>query len=323
MIVITLGEITGIGPEVVLKAIKKFSPDKVKIIGNRYVLEKIYRKLKISFDYSPYLLEVVDKCDFSFGKPDEKTARFALESLKLAVDLVKRGEAEGMVTAPICKENIWNAGFKFPGQTEFLAREFNIKNYSLLAYDKDIKITFLTLHTPMRRVSSFINADAVIEKGLLFYDFLSRFEGVKSPRIGVFSLNPHSDEFSLGEEARMKEGIKKLNALKIRIEGPLPADSFLWFYKKYNGFISPYHDQGMIIAKTISKGKGINTTLGLPFIRTSPLHGTAFDIAGKGIASSKGIEEAIRLCLKWSTALSHSGGKRRIPAWLSKEAMGN
>ncbi len=304
MILITLGEISGIGPEIVLKSIKRFPPGKVKIIGNKYVLEKAVRKLKMSFDYKSYLLDIIDKCDFEFGKPDKKTGRFALEGLKLAVALVKKGEAKGIVTAPISKENIWRAGFRFPGQTEFLAREFGVKNYCLLGYHKDIKVAFLTLHTLLRRVPFLITTNLVIEKGLLLYDFLFRFEGVKSPKIGLFSLNPHGEEFSLGEETRMREGIKKLNDLGIKVAGPLPADSFIWFYKEYDAFISPYHDQGMIIVKSLSKGKGVNMTLGLPFIRTSPLHGTAFDIAGKGIACAGGMEEAIRVCLKKTLTIS-------------------
>lgn len=299
MIVITLGEITGIGPEVVLKAIGKFPPEKVKIIGAQSVLDETKSGLKLPINFQPYLLDFLEKIDFAFGKPDRKTGRFAFESLKIAVSMVKKGEARGIVTAPISKENIYQAGFRYPGQTEFLAKEFRVKNYCLLAYHKEIKVVFLTLHQPLKKVPSLINSHSVIEKGLLLYDFLVRFEGIKRPKIGLFSLNPHGKEFSLGEEEEMEKGIRKLRGLGIDISGLMPADSFLWYYQKYDGFISPYHDQGMVMVKALSRGKGINTTLGLPFIRTSPLHGTAFDIAGKGKADSKGMEEAIRLGLKW------------------------
>ncbi|MEO0102257.1 MAG: 4-hydroxythreonine-4-phosphate dehydrogenase PdxA [candidate division WOR-3 bacterium] len=299
MIVITLGEITGIGPEIVLKAIGKFSPEKVKIIGSKSVLAETKSKLKLQINFQPYLLDLLEKIDFEFGKPDRKTGRFAFEGLRIAVSMVKKGEAKGVVTAPISKENIYQAGFRYPGQTEFFAQEFRVKNYCLLAYHKEIKVAFLTLHCPLKKVPALINSHLVMEKGLLLYDFLSRFEGIKRPKIGLFSLNPHGREFSSGEEEEMEKGIRRLRDLGIDISGLMPADSFFWYYKKYDGFISPYHDQGMIMVKTLGRGKGVNITLGLPFIRTAPLHGTAFDIAGKGKADSKSIEEAIRLGLKW------------------------
>ncbi|MEO0101954.1 MAG: 4-hydroxythreonine-4-phosphate dehydrogenase PdxA [candidate division WOR-3 bacterium] len=300
VVVVTLGEITGIGPEVVLKAIAKFPPQEVKIIGARVLLTKLREKLKIAIDFEPYLLDFLPGIDFTFGKPDRKTAQFAWEGLKVGVSLIKKGEAKGIVTAPISKSNLYRIGFPYPGQTEFFAQEFGVRNYCFLAYHKKIKVAFLTLHCPLKEVPSWIKTRSVVEKGLLLYDFLHRLEGIESPRIGLFSLNPHGGEFSRGEEKEMAKGIKRLKDLGIDIVGTLPADSFLFYYKRYDGFISPYHDQGMIMVKTIGKGKGINTTLGLPFIRTSPLHGTAFDIAGKGVADSRGMEEAIRLCRKWA-----------------------
>ncbi len=300
MIVVTLGEITGIGPEIVLKTIGLFSPERVKVIGNQAVLEKTRQLLSLKFNFEPYLLDFLEEVDFEFARPTRKTGKFALAGLKFAVEMLKRGEAKGVVTAPISKENIYQVGFNFPGQTEFFAREFRVKNYCLLAYCRKIKIAFLTLHTPLKKVPSFITTCSFVEKALLLYDFLTRIEGIDSPRIGLFSLNPHGREFSLGEEEKLDEGIRRLKRLGINIFGPLSADAFPFFYQRYDGFISPYHDQGMIIVKSLAFGRGINTTLGLPFVRTSPLHGTAFDIAGKGTADARGMKEAIRLALKWT-----------------------
>jgi 4-hydroxythreonine-4-phosphate dehydrogenase len=301
MVLVTLGEITGIGPEIVLKAIRKFPPDEVKIIGSKAVLEKQRERMRTiwrDFDYHPYLLDLLPGVDFTFSEPTEKTARFAYESLKIACSLIKEGRAQGIVTAPISKRNMRSIGFNFPGQTEFFAREFGVKNYAFLAYAKEIKVAFLTLHLTLKKVASVLRKDLIIEKGLLLYDFLIRFEGVRRPKIGVFAFNPHGEEFSLGEEERMKEGINRLRCLGIEVSEPIGVDSFPLLRERYDGFLSPYHDQGILVVKA-SATAPINTTLGLPFIRTSPLHGTAFDIAGKGVADFRGMEEAIRLCWRW------------------------
>lgn len=298
MLLITLGEVSGIGPEIVLKAIKYFPPDKIKIIGSKDVLEKTKRKLKIDINYKPYLLDLLDDIDFQFGVPTKATANYALKSLEIAISLIKEKKVYGIITSPFSKKNLSEIGFSYPGHTEFLAKSFDIKNYSLLAYTKNFKVAFVTLHLPLFKVRKELTSFKIFNTAILLYNFLSKIENIKKPKILFFSFNPHLDEFSLGEEELIREAIKKLNEYPGYYE-IRPADALPYLLGDYDGYIALYHDQGMIPAKLLSKNKGINITLGLPFIRTSPLHGTGLDIAGKNIANEKSIIKAIKIALKW------------------------
>ncbi|MCS7250725.1 MAG: 4-hydroxythreonine-4-phosphate dehydrogenase PdxA [candidate division WOR-3 bacterium] len=298
MLLITLGEISGIGPEIVLKAIRYFSPKNIKIIGSKGVLEKTIKKLKIKIDYEPYLLELLKDIDFQFGKPTKDTAYYALNSLEIAVSLIKEKKYFGVITAPICKENLRKVGFKYPGHTEFFAQSFNIKKYSLLAYTKYFKVAFVTLHLPLANVKKELNAKKIYDTAFLLYQFLSKIENIRNPRILFFSFNPHLFEFSLGEEELIKRAIKELAKFPGYYDIK-PADALPYLLGNYDGYVALYHDQGMIPAKLLSEGKGVNITLGLPFIRTSPLHGVGLDIAGKNQADEKSMIRAIELALKW------------------------
>lgn len=298
MLLITLGEISGIGPEIVLKGIRYFSPNKIKIIGSKGVLEKTKRNLKIKVDYEPYLLELLKDIDFQFGKPTKETAYYAFNSLEIACSLIKEKKFFGVITAPISKENLRNIGFKYPGHTEFFAKSFDIKNYSLLAYTKYFKVVFVTLHLPLAKVKKELTSKKIYNTAFLLYQFLSKIENIKKPKILFFSFNPHLFEFSLGEEGLIEKAIKRLNKFPGYYDIK-PADSLPYLLGNYDGYIALYHDQGMIPAKLLSEGKGVNITLGLPFIRTSPLHGVGLDIAGKNIADEKSMITAIRFALKW------------------------
>lgn len=298
MLLITLGEITGIGPEIVLKALRYFSPNKIKIIGSKGVLEKTKKILKLKIDYEPYLLELLKDIDFQFGKPTKRTAYYSLNSLEIAISLIKEKKFFGIITAPILKENLKKIGFKYPGHTDFLAKSFNIKNYSLLAYTKYFKVAFVTLHLPLARVKKELTFEKIYNTALLLYQFLSKIENIKKPSILFFSFNPHLFEFSLGEEEIIKRVIKKIAQFPGYYDIK-PADSLPYLLGNYDGYVALYHDQGMIPAKLLSERKGVNITLGLPFIRTSPLHGVGLDIAGKNLADEKSMITAIRLALKW------------------------
>ncbi len=298
MLLITLGEIAGIGPEIVLKAIRYFSPNKIKIIGSKGVLEKTKRILKLKVDYEPYLLELLKDIDFQFGIPTKKTANYTLNSLEIAISLIREKKFLGIITAPISKENLKKIGFKYPGHTEFLAQSFGIKNYSLLAYTKYFKVVFVTLHLPLARVRKELTFEKIYNTALLLYQFLSKIENIKKPRILFFSFNPHLFEFSLGEEEIIKKVIKRIAQFPGYYDIK-PADSLPYLLGNYDGYVALYHDQGMIPAKLLSERKGVNITLGLPFIRTSPLHGVGLDIAGKNLADEKSMMTAIRLALKW------------------------
>ena len=200
------------------------------------------------------------------------------------------------------------AGFRWPGQTEFLAERLGSRRHAMLAWTPKFKVVFVTIHEPLARVSQHITAAAVAEKTELLNRFL-RDTGVTRPRICVMAFNPHAAEFSLGEEKRIAAGIARARKAGINAVGPIPADAAVSGLSRvrpsslvlrpsdlpFDGRVAMYHDQAMIPAKLLGRDQGVNLTLGLGHIRTSPLHGVAFDIAGKGIASPGSMLAAIRL----------------------------
>ncbi|MCX7785978.1 MAG: 4-hydroxythreonine-4-phosphate dehydrogenase PdxA [candidate division WOR-3 bacterium] len=308
MIGITIGDPSGIGPEIVLKAIstKSLPKDKLIIIGNRKLLENLPKKiLHNAKNILPSLIEckVIDAFEnfsYEFGKPQKKCGIASLLQLNLAIHLLKVGEIKGIVTAPVSKTALSLAGFLFPGQTEYFAREFGVDKHGMLAWSKELKIILVTIHHPLKDVPKLITKENVLEKIILLNNYLNHYEKIKSPKIGVFSLNPHAFEFTCGAEYSIVKAIKQAQKQGIKVYGPIPADSIFADRCKrtaINGYVAMYHDQGMLPVKLLSQGTGVNVTLGLPFIRSSPLHGVAFDIAGQGIANPRAMYNAITLCL--------------------------
>jgi 4-hydroxythreonine-4-phosphate dehydrogenase len=299
---ITLGDPAGIGPEVLLKALPHFSRARIVLIGSRAVLAKTAARLGLALPARIQFHDDGADFAFSFGKRQKRCGAAALGALEAGVSLLRQGAISGIVTAPVSKETLRLAGFVYPGQTEFLAARLGAKRHAMLAYVPEdrrqpaLRIIFVTIHKPIAEVSSAITAGRVAEKLRLLRDFLQKREGTKRPRIAVFALNPHAWEFSRGEEARIAQGMRQ--ARVSGVAGPFPADTIVQLLPKYDGFVAMYHDQAMIPAKLLAKGRGVNLTLGLPNIRTSPLHGTAFDIAGKGIASPDSMIAAIETALR-------------------------
>lgn len=298
-IAITMGDPAGIGPEVILKCLPEFKNRSIGVIGARGIFERLSRRLGLDFDFNRYLIDLIPDFDFEFGTVQKNCGKAAFEALRIGINLLKKKEIAGLVTAPISKEALWRSGHRLPGHTEILAREFKVKNYAMLAYSEQLKVAFLTTHTPLRLVSGLITPGKVFDKIKLLDDFLNRFMKIENPLIAVLAFNPHSFEFSQGEEEKIERAVANARQYGLNVEGPFPADSIGSLISRFQGVIAMYHDQGMILVKVLSQGRGVNVTLGLPFIRTSPLHGTAFDIAGKGIASSLSMETAIRLALQW------------------------
>jgi 4-hydroxy-L-threonine phosphate dehydrogenase PdxA len=333
MIGITLGDPAGIGPEITLKALTAFQNphSAIRIIGSLAILENLSRKLKLKLDLEPLVFDVIPSFKYQFGKTDKRCGISALKALDIAVELLKAGKINGIVTAPICKDSLRLAGFKYPGHTEFLADTFKVKKYAMLAYSPNLKIAFVTIHKPLREVAKEITPKKVLEKILLLNDFLAKEKvaagfslrdktrrnlkvattsGLKirnsklEIRIAVLAFNPHSFEFSAGEEEKIAKAINKARRLGIKVLGPFPADTINELIGKYDGLVAMYHDQGMIPVKLLARDQGVNITLGLPYPRTSPLHGCAFDIAGQGIANPASMQTAIELCLKLTPNLS-------------------
>jgi 4-hydroxythreonine-4-phosphate dehydrogenase len=297
---ITLGDCAGIGPEIVDLALKSGRlPDSAeyKIIG-KYP-------------------------DCSLGQSTVETARAAAAALEEAVTLARRGELDAVVTGPVHKARMYDAGFKFRGQTEFFADRCGVKNFAMCLTGGKITIALVTTHIPLRDVPSALKQSEIVRVGLLLADFLRclpRRNSTKAgrsrnaPRIAVAGLNPHAGESGkIGREeieiispavAELKSAIRDKGPSgsdqSAIFEGPLSPDTV--FHRaaegEFDAVLCMYHDQGLIPLKLHAFHNGVNITLGLPFPRTSPDHGTAFEIAGKGIARPDSLIAAINLAVE-------------------------
>jgi len=295
-VVIPFGDPAGIGPEVTLKAL--LDP-KIRGLANFTVIgdKTGYKALDKEVPGVDYLYLDILKHKVQFGKEDAKYGRASLAYLAKAHELVKNECADCLVSAPVNKASINMSGVRFSGQTEFLAELSGVKKFLMLLVNPYLKVAVVTRHIPLKMVSPSLNIGKIRETILLAHLALRKYFLVKNPRIGVCGLNPHaSDNGVIGdEEARfIKPAIRKckLNS----VFGPLPADS-LFSKTNFDCFIAMYHDQGLIPVKLSGLSKVVNMTVGLPFVRTSPGHGTAFDIAGLDIADSDAMKEAIKLAV--------------------------
>lgn len=314
---ITLGDLNGIGPEVIIKCLadnrilQMITP---VVYGSSKVLS-FYRKLLNleDFNYSqvknkgqffPKSINVVscweEVIEINPGKPSAETARAALLSLKKAVEEVKEGVIDGFVTGPIDKSTIHGDDFPFRGHTEYLTHEFQATETLMLMTGQDLRVGLVTEHVPLKDVSSLITKERVELKIRLLELSLKNDFSVSKPRIAVLGLNPHAgDDGLLGDEENniIKPVIIDLKNKGKLIFGPFPADGFFAAgqHRKYDGIIAMYHDQGLIAFKTLAFDSGVNYTAGLPIVRTSPDHGTAYNIAGKNLADEGSMRQALYL----------------------------
>ena len=242
----------------------------------------------------PRMVDTLQEVDFEFSRVQPSAGKAALEAIKQAVKLLKEGEIDSLVTAPVSKEAIGLSEPGFTGHTEFLAHEFGAREVLMIAHSPYTSFAFVTTHHPLQDVPGLITTDRVLHKLELYNDFLVTLHG-REVSIAVLALNPHSEEFSYGEEKKIADAVSAANKEGLDVQGPYPADTFHRHIQEVDGFLTQYHDQGMIPAKMLARGKGVNVTWGLGFVRTSPLHGTAFDIAGKGEADPSSMIAAIRM----------------------------
>jgi len=273
---ITLGDYAGIGPEIVRAALQSNCLPK----SAEYVVIGNYP-------------------DCSLGEPTLETARAAAAALEEAVTLARPGELDAVVTGPIHKARMYEAGFKFPGQTEFFAKRCGVKNFAMCLTGEKLTVALVTTHIPLRDVPDALKQSEIVRVGLMLADFLRR-RSKNAPRIAVAGLNPHAGESGkLGREEIeiIAPAIAELNESRPLFHGPVSPDTM--FYRaaegEFDAVLCMYHDQGLIPLKLHAFHSGVNVTLGLPFPRTSPDHGTAFEIAGKGIARPDSMIAAITL----------------------------
>jgi 4-hydroxythreonine-4-phosphate dehydrogenase len=309
---ISMGDPAGIGPEIILKSLAHMPRLRCRVFGSRRVFEREQKRIGTKVDLA-CVEDVAGRLGaFKTGRVQRNCGRAALACLEAGVKELKTGRVSALVTAPVSKEALRMAGFSWPGQTEFLAERLGSKRHAMLAWTPRFKAVFVTIHEPLARVSRHITSAAITEKTDLLNQLL-RDTGVKRPRICVMAFNPHGAEFSLGEEKRIAIGVVRARKAGINAVGPVPADAAVTravaprpspLAPRYDGYVAIYHDQAMMPAKLLGRDQGVNVTLGLGRIRTSPLHGVAFDIAGRGIASPGSMVAAIRLAQRLCRTVS-------------------
>ncbi|CEN44791.1 4-hydroxythreonine-4-phosphate dehydrogenase [Capnocytophaga canis] len=310
---ISIGDINGIGMEVILKT---FEDPKILelctpiIFGSNKTVsfQRKHFELNTNFQGIDKIEDAIvgklnvlncwkDSPSIAFGQVTEEAGKYAFLSLKRAVEALKKGDVDVLVTAPINKNNIQSEEFTFPGHTDYLAKELNGKSLMFMV-SEDLKVGLFTDHVPLKEVSSHITESLIFEKIKAMNESLRKDFRLHRPKIAVLGLNPHcGDNGVIGNEDDevIRPALKKLFKQGILVFGPFSADSFFATqnYRNYDAVIAPYHDQGLIPFKTLSFGSGVNYTAGLSRVRTSPDHGTAYEIAGKGIADADSFRQAV------------------------------
>jgi 4-hydroxythreonine-4-phosphate dehydrogenase len=317
---ITMGDFNGIGPEIILKSLPQLlEADAVPvIIGHKGFFDFYADRMNISVpenqiirktdDIQNGTVNFLNLPDLESAKPNpgqlaEPAGRAAMEAVEMAISCCQAGQADAMVTAPISKEAVNKAGYHIPGHTEFLAEKTNTNHFLMLMIYGDLRLGLLSTHIPVSKIAGEINSPVILEKIEIINQSARSDFKIANPRIAVLGLNPHTgDGGMIGREEIdiIQPAIAKAQSQKIHAEGPFSADGFFGSrkYKKYDGVLAMYHDQGMVPFKTIAFGRGVNYTAGLPIVRTSPDHGTAFDIAGTNAANPASFIEASQLAIR-------------------------
>jgi 4-hydroxythreonine-4-phosphate dehydrogenase len=312
---LTLGDPAGIGPEIVMKSLPEMAADYIPvIIGSQRIVERSRRFADRmpeiipveSFDglkHKAYIhdCEEVDFEQIETGKESAESGRVSHLWVVEAAKLALAGAVDAVVTGPISKSAWRMAGFDFPGHTELLAFLSGTDDYGMMMVSDELRVLLVTTHVSIAEVPARICLDDIRRKISLAHRALRSLFGIVEPRIGVCGLNPHGGEQSvLGREEIDEIGpaVRRCQDEGVAVEGPFPSDTLFSKRHAYDCIIAMYHDQGLIPFKLLSFGKGVNLTTGLPFIRTSPDHGTAYGIAGRGIANPSSMCEAIRLAVE-------------------------
>ncbi|MBQ6657913.1 MAG: 4-hydroxythreonine-4-phosphate dehydrogenase PdxA, partial [Prevotella sp.] len=334
IIAITMGDPAGIGPEIIIKALSlKETYEKCRplVTGDANIMQwavdnmqsdlKIHRISSVKearFELGTidvYDLACIDMSTFQPGVLQNQCGHAAFISVTTAIQLAMDNEVDATVTAPLNKEALHNAGHNFDGHTEIYAHYTNTKKYAMLLADEHLRVIHVSTHVPLRVACDRVKKDRIIEVTGLITDACKQF-GIENPRIGIAGLNPHASDgglFGWEEEKEITPAVKELQERGFNVDGPVPPDSLFAKARcgKYDGCVAMYHDQGHIPFKVVGfqwdketgkmeAAKGVNITLGLPIIRVSVDHGTAFDVAGKGIASP----DAMLLSIDYATKMA-------------------
>lgn len=319
IIAITMGDPAGIGPEIIIKALSLAEISRICrpiVIGDARVMKNAMQNSKSS----PVVLNVVKRVDagnyqtgivnildmdnvesskLKMGKISVEAGRAAIKYIERAIDLAMEKKVDAIATAPINKEAIHKAGYKFDGHTELLAKRTGASNYAMMFLSDSIRIMLVTTHMALSQVSKELDKKKILATIKLADKELTELLG-KRPKIGVAGLNPHAGEngiFGSEEEKIIAPAVEEAKKLGINVKGPISADAIFYLANigMFDIVIAMYHDQGLIPLKLLSFNKSVNVTIGLPIIRTSVDHGTGFDIAGKGWANPSSMIQAIKV----------------------------
>ncbi len=339
ILAITMGDPAGIGPEIILQALaleETYAKCRPIVTGDAGVMEFVARQqrsaLKINAvesvgeaRFEPGTVDVldlklIDMDRFEQGKVAMQCGNAAFLSVTKAIELAMNGEVDGTVTAPLNKEALNLAGHHFDGHTEIYATYTHTKKYAMLLADEFLRVIHVSTHVPLRKACDQVKKQRIIDVTELIADACRQF-GIENPKIGIAGLNPHASDGGLfGDEERLEisPAVEELKARGFNVEGPVPPDTLFAKAKcgKFDGCVAMYHDQGHIPFKVVgfnwdketgkmSTAKGVNITLGLPIIRVSVDHGTAFDVAGKGVASA----DAMLLSIDYASRMALSRKK--------------
>lgn len=314
LIAVTMGDADGVGPEILLKSFNNIKGDFVVIgdydvlsfanefLGYNVPIRKIESLSDINSNYlNIFDMNILTRKDIDIGRVSKKVGYASLMYVEKATKLALEGKVDAIVTLPINKEAVRLTSPDFTGHTEFIAELCKDKDYSMMLASEKLIVTHLTTHVSLRSAIDMVKEENVYRLIILTYKTIKRF--LKEPRIAVAGLNPHAGESSsFGEEdaREIRPAVERAKREGIEVDGPIPPDTVFW--KAYNGLydvvVCMYHDQGHIPIKLLDFEGGVNITIGLKIVRTSVDHGTAYDIAYKGVASTKSFENAVRFAVK-------------------------
>jgi 4-hydroxythreonine-4-phosphate dehydrogenase len=316
LLLITLGDVAGIGPEIIARAWPDLLPlcrpvvigeplwmrRALELIGSTATVVDVKRTSECTA--GPERIPLIVATDqvlagIQPGTISAAAGRAAYDFLCAAIDLVQAGAADGIVTAPLHKEGLRAAGLKYPGHTEILAERTGTRQFAMLLYCDGLAVAHVTLHMALRDVIGYLSQDAVLEKIRLLHNMMCRLLD-RQPRLGVAALNPHASDGGLfgDEETRIiAPAVETARAEGIEVSGPWPCDTLFVRARQgeFDGVVAMYHDQGHIALKLLGGRRAVNISAGLPIVRTSVAHGTAYDIAGKGIADAGSMVGAVRV----------------------------
>lgn len=328
-LLITLGDVAGIGPEIVVKAWPQLLEwCRPVVIGDAGWLRRTAQQLGVPLqvvevtavaqalataEVMPCLAgSAQDLSQVEVAQVSAAAGQAAYDFLCRAIDLTLAGAADGIVTAPLHKEGLRAAGLHYPGHTEILAARTGTERFAMLLSNDKLTVAHVTLHMALRDVFANLSTPAVLEKINLLADIMPKLLG-RPPRIGVAALNPHASDGGLfgDEEARLiKPAVEQARSAGVEASGPWPADTLFVRASRgeFDGIVAMYHDQGHIALKLLGGSDAVNISAGLPIVRTSVAHGTAYDIAGRGIANAAGLVTAVRVAARLAAGRSEIRG---------------